>query len=70
MIDATDLGNGLLTLRQACELLQISMATLRRRIVDGSIRIIKLGPSRNSPTRVPLAGLATWVNQNGKSKGA
>lgn len=68
MIDAIMLAAGLLTLTETCKLLQISMATLRRRIKDGSIKTVKLGPHRNSPCRVPIAGLAEWMNGNGESK--
>jgi excisionase family DNA binding protein len=50
----------LLTLREAADFLNVSTATVRRRIADGSIMAAQLG-GPGTPLRIPAASLRAWL---------
>ena len=52
----------LLTRKEACARLRISMPTLNRRIQSGALRIVKLGTAGNSPVRIRSADLDAYID--------
>jgi excisionase family DNA binding protein len=52
----------LLTVAEVAMRLGVSSATVRRRIADGSLRAVRLGPNPTaSPVRVPRSALEEWL---------
>ena len=51
----------LLDIRQAAEYLGVTERWLRRRVAEGRIPYLKLGPGRSSPLRFDTAVLEGWL---------
>ena len=51
----------LLRVDEAAERLNVSVTTLRRRIHDGEIPAVRLGPTDRHPLRVDPAELERWL---------
>lgn len=51
----------LLTLRDAASRVGVSERTLRRRIRDGSLPAVRLGPTERHPLRIVESELEEWV---------
>jgi excisionase family DNA binding protein len=49
------------TVAEVAQRLRCSEPTIRRRIRAGDLPAVKLGHGRNSPVRVPAAGLDAWL---------
>ena len=60
---ANDAGDEWLTVKEACQLAKVSRWTIRRWIVAGSVRAIKLGKARTSRVRIDVASLRAHMER-------
>ena len=51
----------LLSIAEVAERLGVSTKTVRRRISEGAIPAVKVGPAVNSPIRVSEAAVERWL---------
>jgi excisionase family DNA binding protein len=51
----------LLTLEEAAAWANCSVMTLRRRIYEGALIAVRIGPTTRSPLRVPADELERWL---------
>ena len=57
----TDATPRLLRLDEAAKRVPCSVSTLRRRIHEGALPAVRIGPSDNSPIRIDPRQLAAWL---------
>lgn len=59
----TDDHSCLMTIPEVALRLAVSQATVRRRIADGQLDVVRLGPPPNGPVRVAPADLDAWIQE-------
>jgi len=56
-----DQHQAFLPLAEVAERVHVSVSTVRRRIRDDGLPVVRLGPSQRHPLRVPERELERWV---------
>lgn len=64
-VTSSDQTTRLLTLTEASRTVPCSVSTLRRRIREGTLPAVRIGPSDNSPIRIHPRDLNAWLFDEG-----